>query len=114
MGSNKQPNQIILFQEDTTWRCLWKNGKKSKLHSIGKWYQRRTLFLCGYTKEFFLNYEFPEDGDGSNNNNEQIDEGPENGDANNMRDFFSVDEEIPEEERLFHSYITDRTITQYV
>ena len=48
-----------------------KNGKKSKLASIGKWYQRRTLFLCGYTKEFFLNYEFPGDGDESNNNNEQ-------------------------------------------
>ena len=84
--------------------------EKSKLDSIGKWYQRRTLFLCGHTKEHFLNYEFPEGDDGSDNNNEQIDEEAEDGDADNMRDFFSHDEDILEEERIFHSNIRDRTI----
>ena len=87
-----------------------KNGKKIKLYSIGKWYQRRTLFLCGHTKEYFLNYEFPEGDDGSDNNNEQIDEEAEDGDADNMRDSFSLDEDIPEEDRPFHSNIRDRTI----
>ena len=33
-------------------------GKKSKLHSIGKWFQRSTLFLCRYRKEYFQNYTF--------------------------------------------------------
>ena len=88
---------------------------KSKFSSIGKWYQRQTLFLCGYTKKYFLNYEFLEDGDASDTYNEQIDEEAEVVDADNMRDFFSLDDDILEEERLFHSYIRDQTInTQYV
>ena len=38
----------------------------------------------------------------------------EDGDADNMRDFFSLDDDIPEEEQEFHSCIRDQTIiTQY-
>ena len=115
MGSNKQSNQIVLLSLDTTWWRLWKKWGKSKLLSIGKWYQRRTLFICGYTKEDFLNYDFKEDSDASNIYNEQIDVEVEDADADNMRDFFSIDDDIMEDERTFHSYIRDRTInTEYV
>ena len=39
-----------------------KKRGESKLASIGRWFQQRILFLCGYTKEYFLNYDFQEDG----------------------------------------------------
>ena len=87
--------------------------EKSKLSSIGKWFQRRTLFLCGYTKEYFLNYKFPEDR--NDTYIEELDEEEEDAGADNIRDFVSVQNNIPEVQQLFYSYITDQTSnTQYV
>ena len=94
---------------------MWETRKKSKLLSIGRWYQRRTLFICGFTKEDFLNYDFTDDSDERNIYDEQIDVEVEDADADNMRDFFSINDDIMEDERMFHSYIIDRTInTEYV
>ena len=34
------------------------SGGKSKLESMGRWMQRRTLFLCGYTNDEIMNFNF--------------------------------------------------------
>ena len=34
------------------------SGGKSKLKSMGRWMQRRTLFLCGFTNDEIMNFDF--------------------------------------------------------
>jgi PII-like signaling protein len=67
-------------------------GKKSKLKSIGRWYQRRTLFICGYTKEDILGYKFEEEQQQQQNDNNNNDD---------RSGVFSISDGIPNDERLF-------------
>jgi hypothetical protein len=66
-------------------------GKKSKLKSIGRWYQLCTLFICGYTKEDILGYNFKE-GEQQQRNYDNDDD---------RSGVFSISDGIPNDERLF-------------
>ena len=44
------------------------SGGKSKLKSIGRWMQRRTIFLCGFTNDEILNFDFDDNAQHVNTN----------------------------------------------
>ena len=77
------------------------SGGKSKLKSMGKWMQRRTLFLCGYTNDEILNFDF---GNGTElvgrekgNNNEVVEVEDDSSEICSLSD----DLLVTNEERLF-------------